>query len=156
MQNRSDLEPPPHPAPAESECERPVRAKSHGAARLPAIDNLTEDAAARVFTAEYRGKLLFDHDAGRWLEWSGSHWKPCRTPRAFHYARQLIRRLATDPRAKTPGRAAFAAAVERFAQADPAHARHSGTSIAIRGFSRRPAERSTSGPGSCAPLIPPT
>ncbi|WP_019013170.1 phage/plasmid primase, P4 family [Elioraea tepidiphila] len=103
-----------------------ARPKPNGHTRLSAIDTPTEDAAALAFTAEYRGKLLFDHDAGRWLEWSGSHWQPCRTPRAFHYARELARSLATDPKAKTPGRAAFAAAVERFAQADPAHARHSG------------------------------
>jgi putative DNA primase/helicase len=107
------------------------RAKPDGAEKAaagePTANALTEDGAALAFTAKYRGKLLFDHDAGRWLEWAGSHWQACRTPRAFHYARELARSLARgDAKTKTLSRAAFAAAVERFAQADPAHARHSG------------------------------
>jgi putative DNA primase/helicase len=118
-------------AKAERDRQRRERARPDGAetaaAAAPTVNALTEDSAALAFTAKYRGKLLFDHDSGRWLEWAGSHWQSCRTPRAFHYSRELARSLsAADTKAKTPSRAAFAAAVERFAQADPAHARHSG------------------------------
>jgi putative DNA primase/helicase len=95
-----------------------------------AVAGLTEDGIALAFAAAYRDKLLHDHDAGRWLEWCGSHWRECRTPIAFHYARELSRLavavLPERDRPKTPLRAAFAAAVERLAAADPVFARHSG------------------------------
>jgi len=94
------------------------------------VAGLTEDGVAVAFAAAYRGKLLFDHDAGRWLEWCGSHWRECRTPLAFHSARELARLavavLPERDRPKSPLRAAFAAAVERFAAADPVLARHTG------------------------------
>ena len=90
---------------------------------------VSEDAAALAFAAEHRGKFCHDHDSGRWLAWADSHWQPCRTPVAFHEARELVRRLAVTAPSRRPatlGRAAFVGAVERFAAADPAFARHSG------------------------------
>ena len=106
---------------------RPAHESALAAATIP---GLTEDGVALAFASAYRGKLLFDHDAGRWLEWCGSHWRECRTPQAFHFAPELARlAVAVAPsrdRPKAPLRAAFAAAVERFAAADPVFARHSG------------------------------
>ena len=94
------------------------------------VAGLTEDGLALAFAATYRGRLLHNHDAGRWLEWCGSHWRECRTPLAFHSARELTRLavavLPKRDRPKSPLRAAFAAAVERFAAADPVFARHAG------------------------------
>jgi predicted nucleic acid-binding protein len=34
---------------------------------------ITEDAAALAFAQQYRGELLFDHSAGTWFRWTGSH-----------------------------------------------------------------------------------
>lgn len=104
--------------------EPPPSANANGGA--PDTPNPTEDDVARAFAAQYGGHLLYDHDAGHWLEWTGSHWKPCRVPLAFHYARELSRSLAAGARSRSAGRASFAAAVERFAAADPVFARHSG------------------------------
>jgi putative DNA primase/helicase len=89
---------------------------------------LSEDAAALMFAERFQGRLLYDHDAGRWLEWDGMRWRPDRTDRAFHYARELARELAEDRSAKirvVGGKTSFAAGVERFARATPAFARTS-------------------------------
>jgi hypothetical protein len=44
---------------------------------------ITEDSAALAFAQQYRGELLFDHDARHWLRWTGNHWQPERTKLAF-------------------------------------------------------------------------
>ncbi len=91
------------------------------------ISGLTEDNVAQRFADLYRGRLAFDHDQGKWLEYDGSIWRVLKTPLAFHYARQLCRQLS----GRNPGSPAqfqkvrFAAGVERFAQADPVFARTS-------------------------------
>jgi hypothetical protein len=36
---------------------------------------VSEDSAALDFAELYRGKLLYDHDAGAWYEWTGYYWK---------------------------------------------------------------------------------
>lgn len=90
------------------------------------IGLLSEDAAARQFTARYEGELLFDHDWGRWLQWIGTHWRANRTALAFHFARELVRELAANksPRDKLAGgKAAFATSVEKYARATPVFAR---------------------------------
>jgi putative DNA primase/helicase len=89
---------------------------------------LSEDIVARRFEQRYQGCLLYDHDAGRWLEWDGFRWRPDRTDRAFHYARELARELAQDRNSKirlAGGKTSFASGVERFARATPSFARTS-------------------------------
>ena len=82
---------------------------------------ITEDKAAISFARRHTGELLFDHDRGAWYRWTGTYWQHERTKLAFSYARQLARDLA-DNMDRTTSKAAFAAAVERFAQADRAFA----------------------------------
>lgn len=101
--------------------------------KLPAVRDsgdpaLSEDAAALLFEERFKGRLLHDHDAGRWLEWTGVHWRPDRTDRALHYARELARQMAEDrsPKVRVAGgKTSFAAGVERFARAAPEFARTS-------------------------------
>ena len=96
---------------------------------LPAsitVGELTEDAAALAFTARFRDRLRFDHDAGKWFEWTGDHWREDGTGRAFDWCREIARELS-DGGADTRTRAAvrrrvFASGVEIFAQRDRAHA----------------------------------
>jgi putative DNA primase/helicase len=80
---------------------------------------ITEDSAALAFTARYRDELLFDHDRGQWFRWTGTHWQCERTRLAFDWARALARDLADSI---VTGKTSFASGVERFAQADRAHA----------------------------------
>ena len=93
--------------------------------RKPGSDNgsiVTEDAAALEFAQRYRGLLLFDHKAGKWFRWTGSHWAIEEKKLAFHYARELVRRLSRDEPERVrsvTSRASFAASVERYTQADP-------------------------------------
>ncbi len=89
---------------------------------------LSEDEVARMFEDRFNGRLLYDHDAGRWLEWDSTRWRPDRIDRALHYARELARELSADKSSKTRlagGKTSFAAGVERFARATPAFARTS-------------------------------
>ncbi|MDM7255195.1 MAG: phage/plasmid primase, P4 family, partial [Paracoccus sp. (in: a-proteobacteria)] len=91
----------------------------------PDLIEVTEDAVALNFTTRHGDRMRFDHDAGRWFEWNGDHWKADGTQRAFQYCREQARKATVDAQSKeiaTARRAAFAAGVERFARADPAHA----------------------------------
>jgi putative DNA primase/helicase len=86
---------------------------------------ITEDAAALAFAQQYRGELLFDHNAGTWFRWTGTYWQPEHTRLAFDWARDLIRDLTENEaiKVKALGRkTAFTSGVERFAQADRAFA----------------------------------
>ena len=86
---------------------------------------ITEDAAALVFTARYRDQLRFDHDVGKWFNWTGKYWRLERTKLAFAWARDLARELTQAKAAKARvvcGKTSFAAGVERFAQTDRAFA----------------------------------
>ncbi len=90
------------------------------------FDPPSEDSVAIAFCREYEGKLVFNHDAGSWLEWLGFRWQLDRTARAFHYTREVSR--AASRRENTSvrmsmGRRAFAAGVEQFARTDPKFAR---------------------------------
>jgi putative DNA primase/helicase len=87
------------------------------AAKKSAFPSITEDGAALEFARLYRGKLLFDHDAGAWFEWTGCHWKPEATGLAFEWARQLARKLS-DGQPPSIRKTAFASGVERFARVD--------------------------------------
>ncbi|MCY4087072.1 MAG: hypothetical protein OXG37_09385 [Actinomycetia bacterium] len=71
------------------------------------------------------GTLRFDHDRGRWYEWAGDRWVHDRKRQALDYARRIAAVLAGDAtgrRRVSAERSAFALGVEKFAQADPAHA----------------------------------
>jgi putative DNA primase/helicase len=82
---------------------------------------VTEDSAALAFAQRHRGALLFDHDAGAWYVWSGTHWARERTRLAFTWARELAREISETEKARVryvASRAGFASAVEKFARAD--------------------------------------
>ncbi|WP_205961852.1 phage/plasmid primase, P4 family [Paracoccus aestuarii] len=87
---------------------------------------MTEDGVARAFAAAHADRLRFCHSSGRWHVWTGTHWRKEETKLAFNWAREICRaRSASDPlssAAKALAKAATAAAVERFAQADRAFA----------------------------------
>ncbi|MBP9233290.1 MAG: hypothetical protein KBF30_01375 [Hyphomonadaceae bacterium] len=87
---------------------------------------MTEDGVARAFAATHADRLRYCHSSGHWHVWAGSHWRKEESRLAFDWAREICRaRAASDPRsaaAKALAKAATAAAVERFAQADRAFA----------------------------------
>jgi putative DNA primase/helicase len=84
---------------------------------------MTEDGCALAFAEQHKDKLRYCHDGGRWYVWTNGYWQPNRTGKAFTWARELVRRqnrgLSSKVRAVT-GKAAFAGAVERYAQRDEA------------------------------------
>ena len=81
---------------------------------------VSEDAIALAFTREFGESMRYDHHAGRWYEWSSTHWRRLDVPRALHFARELGRRLGSGKKAIC--KASVAKGAETFAQADPAHA----------------------------------
>ena len=81
---------------------------------------VSEDSIALAFTREHRGTMRFDHDAGRWFQWQATRWCPQTVPVAFHFAREIGRRM--DAGKKSTCKASVAGGAERFARADPAHA----------------------------------
>jgi putative DNA primase/helicase len=81
---------------------------------------VSEDSIALAFTREHGATMRFDHDAGRWFQWSTTHWRSLTVPAAFHYAREIGRRMAAGK--KTMCKASVAGGAERFARADPVHA----------------------------------
>jgi putative DNA primase/helicase len=86
---------------------------------------ITQDGVARVFARRFAGRLRFDHHAGAWFEWVGTHWRRDEKGRAFQLARELAREFSehscpTD--LKEVRKVSFAAGVERFARSDSAFA----------------------------------
>jgi len=95
------------------------------AAKPPANDTVTEDGAAMRFAALYGDRLRYCHDTGCWFQWTGAIWRPERTGLAFHWARELARRIAQDgtkAERVAASKTTFATGVERFARADRAFA----------------------------------
>ena len=87
---------------------------------------VTEDQAALEFAQKFGGRLAYCHDHGRWFEYDGNIWSICRTPIAFHYARELARRISlTALQGAQLQKTKFAAGVEQFCRADPIFARTS-------------------------------
>lgn len=78
---------------------------------------VSEDAIAQSFAHQYAATMRFDHDEGRWFEWDGVRWRPDRTDRGFHYAREIGRRMGDGKRQHC--KAGVAAGAERFCRADP-------------------------------------
>ena len=86
---------------------------------------MTEHGVALAFAHRHKDALRYCHHTGAWFEWTGTHWQRNEVKRAFSWARRLVAELNRDAEFKTKaitGKAAFAAAVERFAQADEAFA----------------------------------
>ena len=101
------------PAPAEAMPQPAVSATDRA--------DPTEDAVALAFVAKHGRELRFCHHTGAWFRWTGSIWRKQETKLAFTWARQVCRDAArTLPRDDRPrvAKASFAAAIERFAQAD--------------------------------------
>lgn len=87
---------------------------------------ITEDDAANAFAFKYQHQLAYCHDQGSWFQFDGSIWRAQRTPLAFHYARELARRLSKMSSSPAPmKKVRFAAGVETFAKSDPVFARTS-------------------------------
>jgi putative DNA primase/helicase len=86
---------------------------------------ITEDSAALNFAQKYRGAFLYDHDAGSWFSWSGTHWQEEHTRLAYAWARDLVREITEGQAAKVikVGRkTSFINGVEKFATVDRAFA----------------------------------
>jgi putative DNA primase/helicase len=81
---------------------------------------VSEDAIALAFTREFGGTMRYDHHAGRWYQWSLTHWRRLDVPAALHFAREIGRRLGSGKKAIC--KASVARGAETFAQADPTHA----------------------------------
>ncbi len=86
--------------------------------------DLTEDGIALAFTKRHQDDLRYDHDRGAWYQWTGKTWREDETKLAFSWSRRICRQLAKDAGVEgkmlaTLAKASTAAAVERFAQADP-------------------------------------
>jgi putative DNA primase/helicase len=86
---------------------------------------VTEGNTADAFTAAHAERLRFDHTRGKWSLWDGTRWKREETKLAYRWAHAEARRLARGKGANIAvraGKAAFAAGVERLAQAGEAFA----------------------------------
>jgi putative DNA primase/helicase len=84
-------------------------------------DVLTEDRAALDFAERHLNDLRFDHDVGKWFQWTGSRWQKDRTQFAFSETRDLVRELSRGKKQSVinnASKANFAGNVERFAKSD--------------------------------------
>jgi putative DNA primase/helicase len=97
--------------------------------RLAAVNDkgqepsVTEDSTALIFAERHRGVLRYDHDVGKWFNWTSKCWQCERTKLAFDWVRTLARELAKGrPGSRQISKTSFAGGVERFAQADRAFA----------------------------------
>ena len=84
------------------------------------IVEVSEDSIALAFTRKYGGTMRFDHDVGKWYQWSHTHWRALVVPAAFHFAREIGREMGAGK--KQYCKASVAGGAERFARADPIHA----------------------------------
>jgi putative DNA primase/helicase len=81
---------------------------------------LTEERLAQQFEAEYRERLKFDHDRGRWYVYDEErgYWREDKTRRAYHYAREVCRNSNIE-NAKEFARARTYGGVEQICQKSP-------------------------------------
>jgi putative DNA primase/helicase len=83
----------------------------------------TEDGVALAFADLHQDRLRYDHTRGSWYVWTGKAWRRDETKLAFSWARRICRETGKQaakmgkPKAAV-SKAAFAAAVERFAISD--------------------------------------
>jgi putative DNA primase/helicase len=115
--------------PPPGELESPVgeTIPAGGKKKKPAATGsvVTEGNTADAFTALHAEHLRFDHTRGKWSLWDGTRWKREETKLAYRWAHAEARRLARGKGstvAVRAGKAAFAAGVERLAQAGEAFA----------------------------------
>ena len=97
---------------------------ANGKAKPPYYDE-TEDGIAQAFADKYQDDLRYCHHTGSWFRWDGQRWFKEETRLAFNWTRILCRDLNRG-RSEKLAKAATAAAVERFAQADRVFAVTSG------------------------------
>ena len=55
---------------------------------------LTEDGVAQAFALERGRDLRYCYGPNRWHRWDGTRWKPEQTKLAYHWVRELARRMA--------------------------------------------------------------
>jgi P4 family phage/plasmid primase-like protien len=99
-----------------AQAETPASGPESGKAKALYYDE-TEDGIARAFADKYQDDLRYCHHTGSWFRWDGQRWFKEETRLAFDWTRILCRDLNRG-RAEKLAKAATAAAVERFAQAD--------------------------------------
>jgi putative DNA primase/helicase len=102
------------------DAERKERAERK-ASTIP-NDIVTEDSAAVQFVDQHGENLRYCHDTGGWYRWNVTHWERDKTGVAFHWARELARRLAEnqDERKRyITHKTSFASGVEKYAKTDP-------------------------------------
>lgn len=95
--------------------------KISGAANEANALDWTEDGAAREFPKRHANQLRYRHHAQQWFVWTGSRWQQEDTKLAFAWARRICREMSAQADLEDKpriSRAAFSAAVEKFAQTD--------------------------------------
>lgn len=107
-----------------AQVETPASGPKSGKAKTIYYDE-TEDGIARSFADKYHDDLRYCHHTGSWFRWDGQRWFKEETRLAFDWTRILCRDLNRG-RTEKLAKAATAAAVERFAQADRVFAVTSG------------------------------
>ena len=136
--------------------ERKKRQKQKPGAQVDLL--VTEDSAAQEFVDLHENELRYDHTTKRWYRWNGSYWKHDETAVAFHWARQLARKLAKDQDGKgryITSKVSFAASVEKFARCDPRMPSPAIIGIPISISSARRVARLTCAPASSGPRVRP-
>lgn len=95
------------------------------AASVTPIDQppeFSDDALALAFAERHEKGLRYVATWGKWLEWTGTHWRPETTLHAYDLARHVCRVATRDAgrehEARKLASAATVAAVERMARAD--------------------------------------
>jgi len=86
-----------------------------------AVGTQTQDAIALVFRNRFRGKLLYAHSSGTWMEYDGRRWIVDVLLKPFEYVR-VIAREANARNSKDLARSTFYAGVEKIYRTDPAFA----------------------------------
>lgn len=123
------------------ETEDPI-AKLQALQAARANDIITEDSAALQFVEKYGKELRYCHSTGSWFRWNDRTWVRDNTHLAFHWARELARKLAQDGDKRSryiTSKTSFAAGVERYAKSDPAVA------VTVDHWDRDPLQLGTSG-----------
>jgi putative DNA primase/helicase len=96
-----------------------VPIKAEPEVRPPAF---TDEALALAFAQRHAGDLRYVAAWGKWLSWTGTHWRFDDTLQAFDHARQICREAAAacnkNQVASAIASAKTVAAVERLAKAD--------------------------------------
>lgn len=54
---------------------RNCKTKAPGPGNGNVVDGVSEDALALAFASLHADRLRYDHSAGRWYEWQGTHWQ---------------------------------------------------------------------------------